>query len=254
MPHSSVYGQSYRPQHDVELGDIVAEKPSAAGGVPPEIRAGFIRKVYGILSAQMAFTVFFCGLCMVVSPMRHGIIKCFSLPGMQFLIFIPTVCILCALSKYKSQHPLNYQLLAAFTVLTALPLGFICAAYYTAGLGVLIFQAALITTVCFLGLTAYTVYSGADFSWMGAGLSAGLCGMLVWGLLASLFGFGTGLVYASFGALLFCGYIVFDTWRVMKEYGCDDAIEASIELYLDIVNLFIYILEILSSLSRSEGD
>jgi len=250
---TSVYGQPYRPQQDIELGDFAIQKPSTRG-VPPEIRAGFIRKVYGILSAQMAFTVCFCAICMLVSPVRYGIIKCFSIPGAQIVIFIPTACVLCALSKYKSEHPLNYKLLAAFTVLTALPLGFVCAAYYTAGLGMLIFQAAVITTVCFSGLTAYTFYSGKDFNWMGAGLTAGLCGMLIWGLLASIFGLGTGLIYASCGALIFCGYIIFDTWRVMKEFGCDDAISASIELYLDIVNLFLYILEILSSLSGGDSN
>merc|ERR1739848_49343 len=123
-----------------------------------------------------------------------------------------------------SVHPLNYQLLAAFTILMSLQLGFVCAAYSKAGLGRLIVQAAALTLALFGGLTAYTMKSGKDFSWMGAGLSMGLFGMIFWGFFAALFGIGTGLIYSTFGALLFCGYIIFDTWRLMQVYGPDDAI------------------------------
>lgn len=247
------YGRPYKPQSDVELGELDCSV-QVQGAVPPEIRAGFIRKVYGILSAQMGLTVTFCAACMLVGPLRHAVIRLYSIPGMQFGVFIPTICVLCALMKYKSEHPLNYQLLAAFTVLMALPLGFTCAVYYTAGLGILILQAAVLTFGCFGGLTAYAMYSGKDFGWMGGGLSAGLFGLMLCGFLGSIFGFGGGLLFSAFGALLFCGYIVYDTWRVMEVYGCDDAIVASIDLYLDIVNLFLYILEILSSMSGGDGD
>lgn len=252
-----VYGkpvQNPRKGVDEELGvvgncDIDLDGPEMPPEVEQMIRAGFIRKVYGILTAQMAFTVFFCVSCMFVSPLRHAIIGFYRTPGAGMMMFIPMVCILCALMKNKDQHPLNYQLLAAFTVCMSVPIGFICAAYYTAGLGHLILQAFILTCVCFGSLTAYTFYSGKDFSWMGAGLSSGLMLLMFWGFLGAVFGFGGGLLYSAFGAILFCGYIVFDTWRIMKEYGCDDAIIASIDLYLDIVNLFLYLLQILSSQS-----
>ncbi|CAK0867607.1 unnamed protein product [Prorocentrum cordatum] len=65
---------------------------------------------------------------------------------------------------------------------------------------------------------------------MGGMLSMGLMGMIMWGFLGSLFGFGGGLLYSACGAILFCGYIVFDTHRVMQVYGPDDAIVAAIEL------------------------
>lgn len=256
-----VYGkpvQKHTKDVDEELGNVVdGQEVCLEETMPPEIeqmvRAGFIRKVYGILTAQMAFTVLFCMCSMFVAPLRHGLIGFYKIPGAGIMLFIPMMCILCALMKNKDQHPLNYQLLMAFTVCMSVPVGFICAAYYSHGLGHLILQAFVLTMICFGSLTAYTMYSGKDFSWMGAGLSSGLMILIFWGFLGSVFGFGMGLMYSAFGAMLFCGYIVYDTWRIMKEYGCDDAIIAAIDLYLDIVNLFMYLLQFLSSMS-SDSD
>jgi len=239
-----------RPEHaDVEANPAI--KQLAYLG-PPEIQADFVRKVYGILCSQLVFLVTICVAAIVIEPLRYGLIDIFKIPGLQFIIFIPTICVLCALMAYKDKHPVNYYLLAAFTLLTSVPIGAICAVYYSVGLGVTLLQAALLTMAIFMALTAYAMYSGQDFSWMGACLSASLFGLIMWGCLAYLFGFKVGLVYSSLGALIFCGFIVYDTWRVMKEYGPDDAIIAAIQLFLDIINLFLYILEILSRSSSSD--
>merc|ERR1712232_865544 len=130
----------------------------------------------------------------------------------------------------------------------SLPLGFVCSAYYKAGLGSLVLQAFVLTMACFGSLTAYAMHSKQDFSWMGGMLSMGLTGLVVWGLLASLFGLGGGLVYSAFGAMLFCGYILYDTHRIMEVLGPDDAIVGAIDLYLDIINLFMYLLQLLSAM------
>ena len=61
------------------------------------------------------------------------------------------------------------------------------------------------------------------------------------------------MVFVIFGVALFVGFILYDTNRVMKIYGPDDAIMASIELYLDILNLFLYILEMLSSMQGNQS-
>ena len=48
------------------------------------------------------------------------------------------------------------------------------------------------------------------------------------------------------GALLFCGFIVYDTHMIMTHFGVDDYIIAAIELYLDVINLFQYLLLLLT--------
>jgi FtsH-binding integral membrane protein len=50
--------------------------------------------------------------------------------------------------------------------------------------------------------------------------------------------------YSLFGSIVFSLYIVFDTYMISKRYGYDDYLIASIELYLDVVNLFLYLLQL----------
>ena len=59
------------------------------------------------------------------------------------------------------------------------------------------------------------------------------------------------LVYAIAGALLFSAFIVFDTHMLMHKLSPEEYILASINLYLDMINLFIEILRILNSLKKS---
>ena len=57
------------------------------------------------------------------------------------------------------------------------------------------------------------------------------------------------LVYACLGALVFSIYLIYDTQLVIGKgqfsYSLDDAYLAAIQLYLDIINLFLFILQIL---------
>lgn len=52
------------------------------------------------------------------------------------------------------------------------------------------------------------------------------------------------------GALLFCGFILFDTHLIMHKLSPEEYVMASVNLYLDFINLFIYILRILQHFRR----
>jgi protein lifeguard len=160
--------------------------------------------------------------------------------------FILGLILIFTLHCYKNKYPTNYYLLFAFTLSESLIVGLICAAYEASGQGGLVLQAVGITAAIFVGLSLFTFQSGYDFGFMGMYLFACLIGMIVWGFFISIFGFQTPYLYSLIGALLFCGYIVYDTWKISEKYTYDDYIPASIDLYLDIINLFLYILDLLS--------
>ncbi len=111
-------------------------------------------------------------------------------------------------------------------------------------------DAFLLTGAAFTGLTGYVFVTKKDFSFLGASLSMGL-----WVVLgAMLLGFfvhsaALSLAVASVGVLLFCGYILYDTSRLLRDPEAD-AVSAALRLFLDVVNLFLFLLRILSS-SRS---
>ena len=56
-------------------------------------------------------------------------------------------------------------------------------------------------------------------------------------------------LYALAGSLVFCIFIIYDTYLITRKLGYDDYIVAAVELYLDIINLFLRILHVLACMS-----
>lgn len=52
-------------------------------------------------------------------------------------------------------------------------------------------------------------------------------------------------VYGGISAVVFSGYIVYDTQNLIKRFNYDEYIWATVTLYLDILNLFLTILRML---------
>jgi modulator of FtsH protease len=109
-------------------------------------------------------------------------------------------------------------------------------------------DAFLLTAGAFVGLSGYVLVSRRDFSYLGAALSMGMWVVLGAMLLGFVFhSAALQLAIASVGVLLFCGYILFDTSRMLRGRVGDDAVGAALGLFLDVVNLFLFLLRILSS-------
>lgn len=53
------------------------------------------------------------------------------------------------------------------------------------------------------------------------------------------------VLISVFGAILMCCFIIYDTHLIMKKLSPEEYILATINLYCDIMNLFLYILRIL---------
>mmetsp|Transcript_13929 Transcript_13929/g.41489 ORF Transcript_13929/g.41489 Transcript_13929/m.41489 type:complete len:278 (+) Transcript_13929:160-993(+) len=207
------------------------------------LRLGFIRKVYGILSLQLALTAAVAACLALVRPAREFVL---ATPSLTWLGFALSLATLFALMAYKHEHPRNAQLLFVWTLVEAYTVGVVCAAYVSAGQGALIVEALVLTFSVFAVLTLFTFQSKVDWSWLGAGLSSALWVLILWGLFSWMFGIPSGGVYSLFGALIFSGYIIFDTFLITQKFGYDDYIFASVTLYLDLVNLFFFILQMLS--------
>jgi modulator of FtsH protease len=112
-------------------------------------------------------------------------------------------------------------------------------------------DAFLLTVLGFSGLTTYALVSKRDFSFLGGFLSMGLW-VVIGASLLSMFVGGTAfsLAIASVGVLLFGGFILFDTSRMLRTADNRDAVGFAIQQYLNILNLFLFLLRILSSSRR----
>ena len=231
--------QGYDNVPDIELG----AGDAVDAHVQRQMRLGFIRKVYGILTCQLALTTIVCSVLALNGACRRFVM---TTPSLMYIGMFGSFGVLFALMAFKNQHPLNAQLLFVWTLMEAYTVGVVCASYTAAGQGRIVVEALVLTAAIFASLTLYTVYSKRDWSFMEAGLSSGLLLLIFWGLFSLFFPALAGGIYSLFGALLFSGFIIFDTWQITERLGYDDHILASITLYLDILNLFLFILRLLS--------
>ncbi|XP_027364789.1 protein LIFEGUARD 4-like [Abrus precatorius] len=215
----------------------------------PELRWGFIRKVYTIVSVQLLFTAAFAALFIFVPVARdfarYNNYRLLVFFGAAIFSFI----LLFVLSKYYNKHPVNLVLLGLYTLGMSITVGFACA-FVDAKI---VLEAALLTGVVTGSLTMYTFWAvkrGSDFSFLGPFLFASLMVMLLFAIIQLIIPLGpTGrMLIAGFGALIMCGFIVYDTNDLIKRFSYDDYIWAAIAIYGDIINLFIYLLTILNDL------
>ena len=208
-------------------------------------KADFISKVYGLLFVAMAFMTAMGVATFFLIPMSRGLYYTF-LFGPLALIFI---------AMFTHSVPgLNLLLFLAFAVLDGGLLGFIAKIYAAAGLGTIFAQAAVLTLLVFGGITAYIRVTKKDFSYMGTWLFWALL-LLLGASIAGLFFRSTTfhLILSIGGTALFTLYVMYDTSRIMNAAeGELDPVSAAWMLFIDLVNLFLYILRLLTILSGDE--
>lgn len=223
-------------------------------------RVAFLRKVYGLFfgsvlsAAAGAMTALYVG-----SPVSMG--KGLAVPPLvafalqhNVLAFLIPLVALFGLLAVRHRPGLNVAALFGFTFVSGL---FLAPALFVVTLmaklgGTLsanpVRDAFLLASAGFGGLTAYALTTKKDFSFLG--------GMLWMGLLvlvgASFIGIFIGssvfhLAIASVGVLLFGAYVLYDTSRLLHSEEPITPVDAAISLYLDFVNLFVMLLQILGS-------
>lgn len=112
--------------------------------------------------------------------------------------------------------------------------------------GELVLTALGITAAMFMGLSGYAIISRRDFSFLGGFLFAGL----IVAILTSLAGFllhlpSMQLAVSASIVMIMAGYVLYDTSDIL--HGREtNYISATVGLYLDILNLFLNLLQLLS--------
>lgn len=223
----------YEPLQDTTQWDIT-------------IRLGFIRKVYGILTFQLAFTFIFCLISTTTDFINFQInnIAIFYLALIGSIV--SCILLICFRSLARSV-PTNYLLLGLFTLCEAYMVGFIC------GLSdpETVIMAAFMTLTVTIALTIYAYNTESDFTMMG-----GL--LFVFGAIMFLFGIFMiftdnpflHIIYSCLGVLLYSMYLIYDTQLILgdkkNKLSVEDYIVGAMMLYIDIIGLFLNILELLS--------
>ncbi len=215
------------------------------GATPYEgVQAGsLISKVMGLLafSFLFAFIGTYVGTLVVTSIGAFWIV---ALGGLAVLFIL----------NFAIQKPgLNLFLLYLFTFLEGMAISPIIGYYLQTNSNIL-GEAFLITAITSLALAVYAWTTKRDFSGLRDYLFFGVILLLVAGLIGIFFGgiFHTtlfGLIISIFGIAIFSGYVLYYVQRA--KYMADtmpNAIGLTVSLFITVLNLFLYILELLSIL------
>ena len=100
-------------------------------------------------------------------------------------------------------------------------------------------------------LVAFATWTTIDFTGFGIYLYVALWVLLLFGFVSVFINSpATQIAYSLLGTLLFCFYIVYDVQLIIGgnhsvRFSVDDYVMAALMLYLDIIQLFLFILRLL---------
>ncbi|XP_065838748.1 protein lifeguard 1-like [Oscarella lobularis] len=213
------------------------------------IRFAFIRKVYVILGLQLLITTSIVLTLSYVNAAREYLGEHMWVFWTSFGISIVLIIVLVCIPNLRRTVPANYICLFAFTLAESFLVGSIASLYAPDAVCMAI---GICAAVC-LALTLFAFNTKFDFTLWGGFLYVFLVIVVIFGLFSAVFYTSysefriLNLVYASLGALVFSLYLVFDTQLMLggkHKYSLnpEEYVFAALNLYLDIINLFILIL------------
>jgi modulator of FtsH protease len=201
-------------------------------------------KVLGLLTFAFLFTV-----AGVLVGTRLG-------PGSFILALIGLFASLFILMAARNKAPWNLILLYAMATFEGMLLGPLLDSFLQAGMGNIVLDAAAGTAAVTFLAGAYGYTTQRKVSGRGGILVVGLIGIVI----ASVVGIfvhltGLSLLISVAAVVLFSGYIIYDFNRLAKTQLATegDAIMFAVAVYLDMINIFISLLNILSILGGGGG-
>lgn len=204
-------------------------------------RATLVRRTYGLV---------FVSILVMMAGAAFGL----SQPSLMSAVMAhPIITFFCTLiplwmaMRAPRDYPRNLILTLLFTGIEGIwlsPLLYVYGRLYPGA----ITQAAVLTFTTFGVLTLYATLSKRDFSAWGSFFMIGLW-VLIAAMILNIFLKSTAAsLWLSAGTILvFGGLLVFDTWRILRSgaYGENDYVPAAVQIYLDLLNIFLAILNLL---------
>ena len=201
-----------------------------------------LKNTYMLLGMTLMFSAVTAGISMAVG-LSHGAGLILSLVGFGLLFVV----------NRTADSGKGLPAIFAFTGVMGAALGPMLN-YYAAMPGgpALVMQALGGTALVFFGLSAYALSTRKDFSYMGGFLMVGLLVAVV-AMIANIFLAipALSLTISAAVVMIMSGLILFDTSRIING-GETNYIRATVALYLDIYNLFIHLLHLLTALGGDD--
>lgn len=223
-----------------------------------EERAGFMRRVYtwmtgGVLLTALVSTYLGTSPELMISLMRTPVL----FYGLMFAQLGMVIALSAAINRLSASTAT--LLYVAYAALTGVTLSTIFLVYTRDSIASVFF-----TTACgFGGLSLIGYTTKKDLGPLGAFCGMALFGMIGWAILSFLFpsmmGGNASFVYSAIGVFVFAGLTAYDTQKIKNmasgNFGTEEveskaAILGALTLYLDFINLFLMLLQLLGNRRR----
>ncbi len=235
---------------------------AAAGVRTAEIDEGLrahMNKVYGLMSVGLLLTAAVAwgvgSSPALLSIFRDPITLSPNILG-WVIMFAPLIMVFAFGAMINRLSAAGAQLFFyAFAALMGLSISWIFAVFT----GMSIAQTFLITSIAFAGLSLWGYTTKRDISGWGAFLIMGVIGLIV-AMIVNMFLGSPAIQFAIsiLGVLIFAGLTAYDTQKIKTDYIAHasamdsewlakSAIMGALMLYLDFINLFMFLLQFLGN-------
>lgn len=216
-----------------------------------------IRNVYGFMALGLALT----SVVAYFASTSEAVLRYFLLnPVGSIVLVVAQLAVVFILSSRIERLSTTSAMLCFFgySALTGISLSSIFIAYTS----LTIWKAFLSTALMFVGMTVYATVTKRDVSSWSRYLVMGLWGLIIASFVNLLFGSTMiDLVISIVGIVVFMGLSIWDTRRIVemnREYGSEMTyaehtklgIIGALNLYLDFLNIFLYLLRIYAAADR----
>jgi FtsH-binding integral membrane protein len=211
------------------------------------LRLGFIRKVLGLLAIQLSITVAVCFIALIFPPYKEWLLtgRYTLIAALIGAITVGLTLVCC--NEVAREVPTNYILLLVFTICEAYLVSYACVKTSPR----VVIMAGALTIAMTISLFIYAVTTDTDFTMAGGTL-------FVLGAALSLFAIFLFFIkspfletlYSVLGVLLYGFYLIYDIQLLVgkgkNRLSYDDYIVGSLQIYIDIIFIFIQLLKLLT--------
>ena len=211
----------------------------------------FIRKVFGLTLGQLCTNLIIVSVAMFNETFATAITTEIGI-GLFYVVAIGYLLIIChSLCNENTlrNYPSNIYIYSTLTILMSYMLAVLCVLTYP----IIVFKALCGTILITSVLTAFTLQTKYDYTPWAAGLVCCL-GLLIFGSIVMFF-FNSQLIntlFIVFGLVTFMLYLIIDVQMIVGgkhikyKFDENDYVLAALCLYLDIINIFLYLIQFFS--------
>ncbi|MFC3928705.1 Bax inhibitor-1/YccA family protein [Streptococcus caprae] len=211
----------------------------------------FYARIYSLVGMGITLSALIAAMMLYIFP-ENLIQIAYGMPLVYLgALILEVVLVFVATSMARKNSGAALPIFLAYSALNGFTLSFIVMRYAQTTVVSAFVTAALV----FFAMSIIGRYTKKDLSGMRKALYAGLIGIVIAGLVNMFLGSGiVSLLISVVGVVIFSGLIAYDNQLIKNVYyqtggnvGNGWAISMALSLYLDFINIFLYLLRLFGS-------